>query len=60
MTDTQEETKTLTDFKVTELRKALVARNLDGNGVKATLVSRLEKVSFYLSIFTRKSNNTLP
>ncbi|KAE9551181.1 hypothetical protein FO519_005594 [Halicephalobus sp. NKZ332] len=35
--------KTLSDFKVTDIRKVLIGRGLDGNGVKATLIARLEK-----------------
>ena len=51
--------KTLSDFKVTEIRKILIGRGLDGNGVKATLIARLEKV-ILLFIYIQEKQYILP
>jgi hypothetical protein len=46
--------KLISELKVHELRSELINRGLDGNGVKAALVARLEKVSIFL--FTLAKN----
>ena len=57
MSKSQAGTKSLSDFKVTEIRKVLVGRGLDGNGVKATLVARLEKVILLLFVSIYKKSH---
>ena len=59
MSKSQAGTKSLSDFKVTEIRKVLVGRGLDGNGVKATLVARLERVILRF-IYIQEKQHILP
>uniref|UniRef100_A0AC35G7C1 SAP domain-containing protein n=1 Tax=Panagrolaimus sp. PS1159 TaxID=55785 RepID=A0AC35G7C1_9BILA len=42
--------KLISELKVHELRSELIGRGMDGNGVKAALVARLEKVGKFIYI----------